>query len=238
MNSAIIVAAGQGKRFGSETPKQFLHLGDKPLIFHTLEKFQSCSLIDEIILVLAEDKIDFFHSLEYRSQKALKLAVGGKTRAESVFNGFQLIDERTEIVAVHDGARPFVSVEEISKTVQTAQKHGAACLVAPINETVKRVSQGKIVETVDRCLLRRALTPQAFKREILARAFENASLDETVTDECFLVEKTGVEIAIVEGSLRNIKITTSEDWALAQIFLKEETKLEEEMKNVSNWLRK
>ncbi len=236
MNSAIIVAAGQGKRFGGKTPKQFLFLGDKPLIFHTLEKFQSCSLVDEIVLVLAEDKMEFFQSFKYHSQKIFKLAIGGKTRAESVFNGFQLIDNRAEIVAVHDGARPFVSIEEINETVQAARKYGAACLVAPINETVKRIRQGKIVETINRCSLRRALTPQAFKREILARAFEDTSLDENVTDECSLVEKAGFEIHIVEGSLRNIKITTSEDWALAQIFLKEE--LEKKVSDVSNWLWK
>lgn len=222
MNTAIIVAAGKGSRFGGSVPKQFLSLGDKPLILHTLEKFNLCELIGEIILVLAEDKIDHFASLGYESEKGLKLVAGGETRAESVFMGLKAVDSEAEIVVVHDGARPFVSVEEISETVKVAKKMGAACLVAPINETVKEVKEGKIVKTIDRVRLRRALTPQAFRFEILLRAFEGVKLDESITDECMLVERLGIEIFVVEGSQKNIKITTPEDWALAEAFLEEE----------------
>ncbi len=122
---------------------------------------------------------------------------------------------------MHDGARPFVTCAEIAATVEKAKETGAACLTAPVTDTIKEVADGKIVQTVPRADLRRALTPQAFRLEILKKAFANADLSEAATDECFLVEKLGYEIAIVEGSANNIKITTPEDWRLAEILLKE-----------------
>ena len=118
MNSAIIVAAGSGTRFGAEKPKQFLDIAGKPLIFHTLERFENCSDIDEIILVLSKSEIENFQTLaENQNLKKLKkIIAGGKTRAESVFNGLKSVDKNCKIVAVHDGARPLVSREEISAT--------------------------------------------------------------------------------------------------------------------------
>jgi 2-C-methyl-D-erythritol 4-phosphate cytidylyltransferase len=223
MNVAIIVAGGSGKRFGSEIPKQFLKLGGKPLIFHTLEKFENCPAIDEIILVLASDKIGYFYSLPEKSKfkKPVKIVAGGKIRAESVLNGLKAISENCQIVVVHDGARPFVSGEEISQTVAAAQAHGAACLTAKITDTVKEISpSGKIIGTINREKLRRALTPQAFHFEILQKAFAENDLKESVTDECLLVEKLGYPIFAVEGNPKNIKITTREDFLLAEILLK------------------
>ncbi|MCS6873142.1 MAG: 2-C-methyl-D-erythritol 4-phosphate cytidylyltransferase [Pyrinomonadaceae bacterium] len=222
MNSAVIVAAGSGSRFGGKTPKQFVNLGKKPLIFHTLEKFDLCELVDEIVLVLAEDKIDYFRQLGYQSKKKLKLVEGGKTRAESVFKGLSKVDPRTQIVAIHDGARPLVFVEEISRTLEVAIEKGAACLVAPINDTIKKVCDGKITETIDRHLLRRALTPQAFRFEILLKAFDGVCLNESITDESLLVERLGIKVFAVEGSARNIKITTPEDLAFANFILQGE----------------
>ncbi|MGI9055551.1 MAG: 2-C-methyl-D-erythritol 4-phosphate cytidylyltransferase [Pyrinomonadaceae bacterium] len=222
MNSAIIVAAGSGKRFGSEKPKQFLDIAGKPLIFHTLEQFENCSDIDEIVLVLSENEIENFqHLAENRNLKKLKkIVAGGKTRAESVFNGLQSVDKNCQVVAVHDGARPLVSSEEISATIEKAKETGAACLTAKVTDTIKKIESDKIIETIDRESLRRALTPQCFKIEILQAAFENADLSEAMTDECFLVEKTGYEIAFVDGSAKNIKITTREDFQIAEMFVK------------------
>ena len=222
MNSAIIVAAGSGKRFGSEKPKQFLDIAGKPLIFHTLEQFENCSDIDEIILVLSKDEIENFETLaENQNLKKLKkIIAGGKTRAESVFNGLKAVDKNCEIIAVHDGARPLVSREEISDTIEKAKQTGAACLVAKVTDTIKKIENDKIAATIDRETLRRALTPQCFKIEILQAAFENTDLSEAVTDECFLVEKLGFEIAFVDGSAKNIKITTREDWILAEMLIK------------------
>ncbi|MDQ3748582.1 MAG: 2-C-methyl-D-erythritol 4-phosphate cytidylyltransferase [Acidobacteriota bacterium] len=224
MNTAIIVAAGSGARFGAEKPKQFLEILGKPLIIYTLERFEFCPTVDEIILVLPVVEIENFQKTvgKYNLKKLVKTAAGGKSRAESVFNGLNSIDsKRTEIVAVHDGARPLVSAEEITNTIEKAREIGAACLVADVTDTIKEVRDGKIVGTIDRKQLRRALTPQAFRYGILKRAFETADLSEAVTDECFLVEKLGYEISVVEGSAQNIKITTEKDFALAEILLQQ-----------------
>ena len=224
MNSAIIVAAGSGTRFGSKTPKQFLEISGKPLITHTLERFEACAAIDEIILVLATGEIANFQKIieKYNLGKLAQIISGGETRSESVLNGLNAIDsQNAEIVAVHDGARPLVSVKEISQTVQKAKETGAACLVAAITDTVKSVAGGKITGTIDRATLRRALTPQCFRYEILKRAFAENELGEIVTDECFLVEKSGYEISAVEGSAQNIKITRQEDFIFAENLLKQ-----------------
>ncbi len=222
MNTAIIVAAGSGKRFGGNIPKQFLEIHGKPVLIHTLERFENCDSVDEIVLVLSFDEIDSFEKKlkTYNIHKLNKIVAGGNTRAESVFNGLNVINE-TEIIAVHDGARPLVSNEEISKTIEKAKEFGAACLVAKITDTIKEVSNGKIVATIDRNTLRSALTPQCFRYEILKKAFEVNEIAEIVTDECFLVEKLGYEIAIVEGSSKNIKITHEEDLKIAEVFLRE-----------------
>jgi 2-C-methyl-D-erythritol 4-phosphate cytidylyltransferase len=222
MNTAIIVAAGSGTRFGGARPKQFLEIAGKSLLIHTIEKFENCAAIDEIIVVLSANETENFQSAskKFNLKKLKKQVAGGRTRAESVFKGLQAVDrDSAEIVAVHDGARPFVLGEEITATIEKARETGAACLVAPVTDTIKQVADGKIVRTIERTKLRRALTPQAFRFEILQKAFENADLSEAATDECFLVERLGQEIAIVEGSAKNIKITTREDWELAEIFL-------------------
>lgn len=235
MNAAIIVAAGSGKRFGADVPKQFLEILGKPLIVHTLEKFESCLLVDEIILVLPFEEIKNFQTAveKYNLRKLVKIIAGGATRAESVLNGMNSIDEdKTEIIAVHDGARPLVSTEEISRTIKRARETGAACLVAAVTDTIKKVADGKIKGTIDRAKLRRALTPQAFRYEILKRAFDAADLSEAATDECFLVEKLGCEISVVEGSAENFKITTPEDFALAEIFLSKSANRKSRIENV------
>ncbi len=224
MNTAIIVAAGSGTRFGAGTPKQFVEIIGKPLLIHTLEKFEFCLAIDEIILVLPAAEIENFQKTaeNFDLKKLAKIVAGGQIRAASVLNGLNSIDKNSaEIVVVHDGARPLVLIEEITKTIEKAREIGAACLVADVTDTIKEVSDGKIVGTIDRAKLRRALTPQAFRYEILQKAFANIDLSETATDECFLVEKLGFEIAIVEGNASNIKITTSEDFILAESLLKQ-----------------
>lgn len=213
--AAIIVAAGSGSRFKSDTPKQFLEIIGKPVIVHTLERFQAAPSIDSIVLVLAADQAASFHGSAF--SKVAKVVPGGVTRAESVRKGLEVID--AEIVAVHDGARPLVAVDEIEKTVAKAKETGAACLVAPVTDTIKSIRGGEIADTLDRGKLRRALTPQVFKFEVLQRAFDGCDLSESITDECFLVERLGHPIAIVEGSSRNIKITHPEDLVLAEALL-------------------
>ena len=225
MNTAIIVAAGSGTRFGSPVPKQFLEIGGKPLLIHTLERFEFCPAVDEIVLVLSAAEIENFQSAigKFNLKKISKIVSGGETRAASVLKGLNSIDgDKAKIVAVHDGARPLVTTAEITKTIKKARETGAACLVAAVTDTIKEVADEKIVGTIDRTKLRRALTPQCFRYEILKRAFtaEN-EIGETVTDECFLVEKLGYKIAAVEGSAKNIKVTTPEDFVLAETLLQQ-----------------
>jgi len=215
--TAIIVAAGSGSRFKSDSPKQFLEINGKPVIVHTIERFQSAPSIDSIVLVLAADKAASFDASAFA--KVTNVVAGGASRAESVRNGLQASGD-AEIVAVHDGARPLVTVEEIARTIAKAKETGAACLVAPVTDTIKSIRGGEIADTLDRDKLRRALTPQAFKIDVLKKAFENADLSESATDECYLVEKLGHPIAVVEGSSRNIKITHPEDLFLAEALLK------------------
>ncbi|NOT47252.1 MAG: 2-C-methyl-D-erythritol 4-phosphate cytidylyltransferase [Acidobacteria bacterium] len=222
MNTAIIVAAGSGERFGSEIPKQFIEINGKPVIVHTIERFQDAPSIDSIVLVVAENYIPQCEAVVAVYPKLAKIVAGGRTRAESVRNGLRAVDPECDLVAVHDGARPFVTIDEIERTVGKAKETGAACLVAAVTDTIKSVRGGEIADTLDRDKLRRALTPQVFRKDVLTRAFENADLTGTVTDECYLVEKLRYSISFVEGSSRNIKITHPDDLTFAEALLSNE----------------
>jgi 2-C-methyl-D-erythritol 4-phosphate cytidylyltransferase len=213
--TAIIVAAGSGSRFNTSTPKQFLDLAGRPLIQHTIERFVAAPSIDSIVVVLAPDRVT---ATDLSSYDSVTVVAGGATRAESVLNGLNAVGE-ADFVAVHDGARPFVTVDEIERTISRAKEIGAACLVAPVTDTIKTIRGDEISGTLDRTKLRRALTPQVFKVEVLRRAFELGDISESVTDECYLVEKLGHPIAFVEGSPQNIKITHPEDLVVAEAML-------------------
>jgi len=225
MNVAIIAAAGTGSRLAGDRPKQFLQLAGVPIIFHTLKPFEQCDSIQEIIVVLpAAESSDFLALVQkYGLRKLSRVVPGGTTRAESVWRGLLAIRAATaEIVAVHDGVRPFVTTEEIGRTVSAARLHGAAILVAPAIDTIKQVNAGVVVKTLERKQLCRALTPQCFRYELLRRAYEQADVqDPAVTDDSSLVEQLGEPVTIVEGNSRNIKITTREDLLIAESFLKE-----------------
>ena len=224
MNVAIVVAAGKGTRLGGARPKQFLELRGVPVIIHTLRQFERCQEINAVITVLPAEDTAGFESLtkQFELKKAGRAVPGGATRAQSVRNGLNAIDE-ADIVAVHDGVRPFVTPEEIDQVVAAARQNGAAVLTSPVADTIKRVQDGRIIETVSRAELRRALTPQCFRFAILKRAYE--TLDELessgpeITDDSLLVERLGVAVVTVEGSARNIKITNAEDLVLADAML-------------------
>jgi 2-C-methyl-D-erythritol 4-phosphate cytidylyltransferase len=223
MNIAIIAAAGTGYRMASDRPKQFLELAGTPIIFHTLKPFELCDSIHEVIVVLpAEESAEFLAQAGKRGiRKLTRVVPGGATRADSVKRGLQAIRSATaEIVAVHDGVRPFVTVDEIENTVEAARRDGAAILVAPATDTIKLVENGMIVKTLDRSGLRQALTPQCFRYDLLRQAYEHADVrDASVTDESVLVERLGHPVTIVEGSARNIKITTPYDLLVAGLLL-------------------
>lgn len=223
MNVAIIAAAGQGLRMAGKRPKQFLELAGTPIIFHTLQAFEQCDSIQEIIVVISAAEAAGFLSLAGKRElrKLTKVVPGGATRAESVLRGLQAVRETTvEIVAVHDAVRPFVTPDEIARTVVAAQVEGAAILVSSPVDTVKEVRAGAVVKTLRRDDLRNALTPQCFQYKLLRRAYEQADVfDPDLTDESSLVERLGERVAIVEGSACNIKITRPEDLALAERLL-------------------
>ena len=223
MNIAIIAAAGAGTRMASDRPKQFLLLAGMPVIFHTLKPFEQCDSIHEVIVVLPAEESAGFLSLagNYGLRKLARVVPGGATRADSVKRGLMSIRSATaEIVAVHDGVRPFVTVEEIDATIAAAKADGAAILAAPVTDTIKQVDGHRILKTLDRGGLRRALTPQCFRYDLLRQAYQAADVtDPSLTDESVLMEKLGIPVSIVEGSPRNIKITTAEDLAIAEVLL-------------------
>ncbi|HEV7745291.1 MAG TPA: 2-C-methyl-D-erythritol 4-phosphate cytidylyltransferase [Pyrinomonadaceae bacterium] len=224
MNVAIIAAAGLGARMAGKRPKQFLELAGTPILIHTLNAFERCDAIHEIIIVLAAEETDGFLDLAkaHGLRKIVAVVPGGSTRAESVLRGLQAVNtEAVEIVIVHDGVRPFVSPEEISRTVAAANVEGAAILVSAPVDTIKEVRDGAVGKTLDRSTIRNALTPQCFQYKLLVRAYEQADVaDPVLTDESALVERLGVRIAIVEGSARNIKITRPEDLLIGEALLR------------------
>jgi 2-C-methyl-D-erythritol 4-phosphate cytidylyltransferase len=223
MNIAIIAAAGAGTRLASDRPKQFLLLAGTPVIIHTLKVFEQCESIHEVIVVLPAAESAGFLSLagKFGLRKVARVVPGGVTRADSVKRGLLAIRAATaEIVAVHDGVRPFVTTEEIDAVVAAAQADGAAILVAPVTDTIKQVNERRVLRSLDRGELRRALTPQCFRYELLRNAFVNADVNDlSLTDESALVEQLGHPISVIEGSARNIKITTAEDLAIAGAML-------------------
>ena len=229
MNTAIIAAAGTGARMASDRPKQFLLLAGTPIIFHTLKPFEQCDSIHEVIVVLPAPESAAFLSLAAKQglRKLSRVVPGGATRADSVKRGLMAIRPASAgIVAVHDGVRPFVTPEEIAGTVAAAESEGAAILVAPVTDTIKQVSHDgarsrSIVKTLDRQELRRALTPQCFRYELLRKAYDHADVnDPSLTDESSLVERIGARVTVIEGSSRNIKITTPQDLLIAEAFLR------------------
>ena len=225
MNVAIVVAGGQGTRFGGDRPKQFLELNGSPVIIHTLRRFEQAQQIQQIIVVLPAPEVAGFQTLldKCALPKVSAVVAGGSTRARSVRNGLAAV-QTADVVAVHDAVRPLVSADEIDRVVTVAAATGAAILVTAVGDTIKEVANDRILKTLSRSQLRRALTPQAFHFHILKRAYdeleqiEAAGID--VTDDSFLVENLGVAVSFVEGSARNIKITNPEDLAVAEALLR------------------
>ncbi|MBI5399415.1 2-C-methyl-D-erythritol 4-phosphate cytidylyltransferase [Candidatus Saganbacteria bacterium] len=228
--AAIITAAGNGSRMGG--PKQFLDLAGQPILARTINVFEQTELVQEIVLVVNED--DLMRASEFRSRKLKKVVAGGKERQDSVFNGLQAISSDTDIVAIHDGARPFVTIEIIGQSIAEAAKFGAVVVGVPVVDTIKKVvssellvaaSGGVIKETLDRKELWAVQTPQVFKRAIIMRAYETRKQDQA-TDDAMLVEKIGIPVKIIMGSYENIKITTPTDMLMARAILEARKKLE------------
>ena len=222
---AIIAAAGFGRRMKADRPKQLLALNGIPIIIHTIRKFDISRVIDYIIVTAPRESVievsELVKSAEF--QKPVIVVQGGERRQDSVASGLNHLQPGTDIVAVHDGVRPFVSTDDIENAVRQAERTGAAVLAVPIVDTVKQVEKDVIDSTLTREHLVLAQTPQVFRTEILKQAFDRATKDEYYgTDESSLVERLGHPVAIVRGSERNIKITRPSDLSLARAFLEEE----------------
>ena len=216
--SVVIPAAGNSSRMGSSGNKQFLSLSGIPVLAHTLFAFTDIPAVKEIIIVTRKEDIPHVESIikEYEIPKIKTIISGGSTRQESVFLGLQKVD--CEKVLIHDGARPFVTKEEVCQVIDALETCPAAALGVPVKDTVKRITdQGIVAETLPREELVQIQTPQGFiSKEILA-AHEKAAKDNVdVTDDCALAEYISIPVLIVPGSYRNIKITTPEDILLAQ----------------------
>ncbi|MGP0628351.1 2-C-methyl-D-erythritol 4-phosphate cytidylyltransferase [Nitrospina sp. 32_T5] len=217
--AAVIPAAGQGVRMGTNVPKQFLTLCGKPILQHTLEAFERCGVVNEVVLAVPASDLDMVRELAKSvSTKVKNVVVGGKQRQDSVCNGFHALDADTDIVVVHDGVRPFIQPEHIEASIAAAREDGAAIVAIPVSDTIKKVDKEQFVEgTVDRNGLWRMQTPQAFRYALLKEAYENAAADGYYgTDEGSLIERLGRPLKIIAGSEYNIKITRSEDLALGE----------------------
>ncbi|MCF8721455.1 2-C-methyl-D-erythritol 4-phosphate cytidylyltransferase [Nitrospina gracilis] len=217
--AAVIPAAGQGVRMGTNVPKQFLTLCGKPILQHTLEVFERCGAVNEIVLAVPESDLDMVRQLaESVSTKIKNVVIGGKQRQDSVYNGFQALDADTDLVVVHDGVRPFVRTEHIEASIAAAREDGAAIVAIPLSDTIKKVNKEQFVErTVDRTGLWRMQTPQTFRYALLKEAFSKALADGFYgTDEGSLIERLGHPLKIIPGSELNIKITRTEDLALGE----------------------
>jgi len=215
--AALIVAAGAGKRFGE--PKQFAYLRGKPVLEWTLERFEGHPEVEAVVLVLPDEQDRKHYRMRY--PKIVDIVRGGDRRQDSVWQGFRLLDAASpEIVLVHDGARPLVGADLVSRVIAAARAEGAVVPVLPIEDTVKDVRDGRVAATVDRTFLARAQTPQGFRFEVLKKALEAARRDRFYgTDEAALAERLGLPVATVPGDPRNIKITTPVDIAVAEALL-------------------
>jgi 2-C-methyl-D-erythritol 4-phosphate cytidylyltransferase len=215
--SAIIVAAGAGKRFGQM--KQFVYLEGKPVLEWTLEAFQSHTEIGSIIVVLPAERDQKHYQMRYA--KIAAVVPGGEKRQDSVWQGFRLLDkDGAELVLVHDGARPLVDGKLISRVIAEARTTGAAVPVLPLRDTLKEVRDRRVVGTADRSRVFCVQTPQGFLYPVLKQALDAARHDHFYgTDEAMLVERIGLPVRAVEGDPRNIKITTPLDLKIAEALL-------------------
>ena len=223
MPVGLIVAAGRGARMGAGRPKQFLDLAGAPVLVHVLAVFDRAASIDRIVLVLPAWELDTCRQqivAPLGLRTPVELVGGGAERQNSVYNGLAALatEADDEVVAIHDGVRPFIAADLIDLCIREARHHGSCIPVIPVTETVKRVdADGFVIESADRRGLRLAQTPQVFRLDLIRRAHEAARHGGlSATDDAALVESIGVRVQTIPGDRFNIKITTPEDLALAR----------------------
>lgn len=222
MISAIVLAGGAGKRMNSDVSKQYMELAGKPVLQYPIEVFDSHPEIGEIVVVIRKGEEELFESEIFSKQqfrKNIKIVRGGEERSDSVKNGLSVLDPKSDMVLVHDGARPFLDKKIIDHNISGCRTYGACVTAVPSKDTVKIVNKfNEIVETPERSTVFLAQTPQTFKTEIISEALESVQEEGlAVTDDSMAVESLGVKVQIVEGSYENIKLTTPEDMAVGEI---------------------
>ena len=223
---ALIVAGGKSLRFGGEVPKQFRTVCGRPMLSWTIDSFEKAASIDEIVVVVSEEYLQYTTERvvdPFDFKKVRKIVGGGKVRRESVLNGLESLSSSTDLVAIHDGARPLISPKDIDRVVEIAAKEKAAIIAVKATDTVKRVRDMFIISTLERDCLYLAQTPQVFEYDLIAgahRDFDRQGGDDNITDDASLVEKLGLKVKTVEPLSPNLKITTAEDLLLAEALLK------------------
>lgn len=222
--TAVIVAAGIGKRVGAEIPKQYLPLLDKTIIEHSLMPFLAHPQITNVVVSLASND-QWFSALSLSAHSKLQTVIGGKDRVDSVLAGLYAIDPHSYVL-VHDAARPCITKEDIDKLMlQVESSHCSAILGSRVRDTMKRTfGKDQIQKTVDRDDLWHALTPQVFQTDLLINAIINNTAPEKITDEASAMEMAGLPVVIIEGRSDNLKVTRAEDLILAELFLKQHRK--------------
>ena len=225
---AIIVAAGQGLRMNAIGKKQYLSIAGLPVVVHTLRVFDSCALIDEMVLVVAEEDLNVCREEIIDPAgfvKEVVLVAGGPMRQDSVYNGLQAVDSDDGIIVIHDGVRPLVTPDELKACINGARRYGACILGLPAFDTLKRINtSGTIVETLARDTIWLAQTPQAFRYNLILNAHQHARQHGlSATDDASLLEQIGIDVKIIEGSRWNLKITNPDDLKLARILLRNDS---------------
>ncbi|MGO1651014.1 2-C-methyl-D-erythritol 4-phosphate cytidylyltransferase [Senegalia sp. (in: firmicutes)] len=225
--SVIIPAAGMGKRMNSNINKQYILLKDRPILFYTLDQFEKNDFIDDIVVVAKDDEVEYARKNiinKYKFKKIKSIVKGGKERRDSVYNGLKSLDKDTDIVLIHDGARPFINQETINSSIKAAIEHDAIVVGVPLKDTVKIVDSENIVRnTPDRSKLWQVQTPQAFSYSLIMDAYDRGIKEDlNVTDDSMLVEHFGNPVKMIMGTYKNIKITTKEDLIMGKNFLDEE----------------
>ncbi|TXK52809.1 2-C-methyl-D-erythritol 4-phosphate cytidylyltransferase [Pontibacter qinzhouensis] len=220
---AIVVAGGTGSRMQRELPKQFIEIGGKPVLMHTLEQFFAYNAAVRLIVVLPENQLDVWRELcqKHRFKLFHMVVAGGATRFGSVKNGLGMVLEQEALVAVHDGVRPFTSTATIQEAYLKAAAYGNAIVAVSPKDSIRQLVAGGGSKAVPRTEYKLVQTPQTFKASLLRRAYEQPE-QVFFTDDASVVEQLGEQMVLVEGSYRNIKITTPEDLVLAEAFLQEE----------------
>ena len=217
---AIIAAGGRGSRFGAGQPKQLLMLGGRPILQRSVEAFTRCAAIDQVVVAVPAELVASPPPYLLNDGSRVTIVEGGGRRQDSVARAFARIDSRTNIVVIHDAARPLVSADLIQRTIDAAAQHGAAIAALPARDTVKQAGADRVIAgTLPRQEIFLAQTPQAFRADVLRAALALAAPDTDATDEAMLAEQAGHRVRIVDGDARNLKITTPDDFAMAESLL-------------------